>query len=413
MDPIQPLPATQPVPPSVAASNKTSLLRKPGTLLVLALLGIACILCGAYFLWHGLTHESTDDAFVDAHIIAIAPKVSGKILAVHVTDNQEVQKGDLLFEIDPRDCEAVVAQKKAALEAANAQNRSAEASVRQAQAHVRTIEAAYASAKATLNAAQAASKRQHGDMDRNQKLVTGGAISKQDYEHSSMDTVSADANLESRASQLAAAGAFLEEATLQGTVAVSQQSAAQAEIGKAGAELAQAELQLSYTKVTAPEDGRVTNKSIEAGSYVQIGQSLFALVPHQVWVTANFKESQIEKMRAGMPATVTVDAYPGHVLRARVESLQAGSGARFSLMPPENATGNFVKVVQRIPVKIVFTDPLDHLIGPGMSAVPVVAVPESRGALLLVVLLALAGIVAVLAASGVWLRKIRAGEAVS
>jgi membrane fusion protein (multidrug efflux system) len=400
------VPTAQRTPAAAEPSNKPRILRKPWVVLLLAIFAIACILGGARLLWRGLTHESTDDAFVDGHIVAVAPKISGKILAVHVTDNQEVKKGDLLFEIDPHDCESVVAQRKAALEVANSQFRSAEAAVQQARAHVRTIQAAFASAKSTMDAAQAASKRQHGDMDRNQKLVSGGAISKQDFEHSNMDTVTADANLESRASQVTAAAAYLEEATLQGKVADAQQSAAGAEVGKARAELAQAELQLAYTKVTAPEDGRVTNKAIEPGSYVQIGQSLFALVPPEIWVTANFKESQIEKMQAGQPVSVTVDAYPGHVLRARVDSIQAGSGARFSLMPPENATGNFVKVVQRIPVKIVFTEKMDHLVGPGMSAVPVVEVPESRGTAVLIAVLALVATVVVVAVTIVWLRKI-------
>ena len=399
------VPTAKSAPVPAEPSDKTRILRKPWVVLLLAMFAIACILGGARLLWRGLTHESTDDAFVDGHIVAVAPKISGKILAVHVTDNQEVKKGDLLFEIDPHDCESVVAQRKAALEVANSQFHSAEAAVQQARAHVRTIQAAFASAKSTMDAAQAASKRQHGDMDRNQKLVSGGAISKQDFEHSSMDTVTADANLESRASQVTAAAAYLEEATLQGKVADAQQSAAGAEVGKARAELAQAELQLAYTKVTAPEDGRVTNKAIEPGSYVQIGQSLFALVPPEIWVTANFKESQIEKMQAGQPVSVTVDAYPGHVLRACVDSIQAGSGARFSLMPPENATGNFVKVVQRIPVKIVFTEKMDHLVGPGMSAVPVVEVPESRGTAVLIAVLALVAVVVVVAVSVIWLRK--------
>jgi membrane fusion protein (multidrug efflux system) len=373
----------------------------------ISLLAVPGILYGAFFLWHALTHESTDDAFVDGHIVAISPKVAGKILAVHVGDNQDVEKGALLFEIDPRDFEAQVAQKKAALAAAQAQQQSAAASEAQAKAHIKTIDAAVASARATMDAAQAAAKRQQGDLDRNRKLVSGGAISTQDFEHSSMDARTADANLESRAGQVTAAAAYLEEANSQAVVAAAQRVAAEAEIGKANAELDQAELQLSYTKITAPESGHVTAKAIEPGAYVQPGQSVFAIVPHEVWVTANFKESQIGKMRPGQQATITVDAFPGRTWRARVDSLQAGSGARFSLMPPENATGNFVKVVQRIPVKIVFTDPTDHLLGPGMSAVPVVSVPENRGAQLVIIAAALVAVAVVLGLIPVWLRKIR------
>jgi membrane fusion protein (multidrug efflux system) len=411
MNATDPLQTIQPATPPGESSKNAHVLWKPGVIPVLALLAVAGILYGAFFLWHALTHESTDDAFVDGHIVAIAPKISGKILAVHITDNQEVKKGDLLFEIDPRDYEAVVQQKKAALQVASAQYQSAEAAEQQSRAHLRTIEAALGTAKAGMDAAQASAKRQRGDLDRNQKLVSGGAISQQDYEHSSLDTVTADANLETKASEVRSAADYLEEVNLQGKAAEAQRSAAEAEIVKAKAELAQAELQLSYTKVVAPEDGRVTNKAIEPGTYVQTGQSLFALVPHEVWVTANFKESQIGKMRAGQPATVTVDAYPGRALRARVDSIQAGSGARFSLMPPENATGNYVKVVQRVPVKIVFTDSMEHLLGPGMSAVPEVQVPESLVALVVIAVLALVAIVAVFVATIFWLNKIRTGEA--
>ena len=409
MKPVDPLQETPSAPPQAASKDK-SILRKPGAILALALAAIAGILYGASFMEHWLSHEATDDAFVDGHIVSIAPKIPGKILAVHVTDNQEVTKGDLLFEIDPGDCEAVVAQKKALLEAANAQYQSAEAAEQQAQAHVQTIEAAFASAKAAMNAAQAAAKRQRGDLDRNQKLASGGAISKQDFEHSSLDTVTADANLDARVSQVTAASAFLQEAGLQGKAATAQRIAAKAEIGKAKAELSQAELQLSYARITAPESGRVTNKSVEPGAYVQAGQALMAIVPHEVWVTANFKESQIAKIHEGLPATVQVDAFPGHALSARVDSIQAGSGARFSLMPPENATGNFVKVVQRVPVKIVFTEATGHLLGPGMSALPEVKVAETPGNRLLIATLALAAIAVVIVVSFVCLKKNRPGK---
>ncbi|MGH9807184.1 MAG: HlyD family secretion protein, partial [Terriglobia bacterium] len=185
--------------------------------------------------------------------------------------------------------------------------------------------------------------------------------------------------------------------------------AARAEVSEAEAELHQAELQESYTKITAPEAGRVTNKSVEPGDYVQVGQPLFAIVSPQVWVTANFKETQLTDMRPGQPAEVEVDAYPSRALRGHVDSIQAGSGARFSLLPPENATGNFVKVVQRVPVKIVFDEQpgVPRVLGPGMSAVPEVKVKGSFGPAVIVTIVAGLVILLVLGATLWWLGRIR------
>jgi membrane fusion protein (multidrug efflux system) len=367
--------------------KRRSFFNKPGAVWPVALVAIGAIFYGATVMWHLFTHESTDDAFVDGRIIAIAPKVSGKISAVRITDNQEVKKGDPLFEIDPRDYEAAGAQKKAALDVARAREKSAAASLEQARAHVLTIQSGLESAKASMEAASAAAKRQHGDLKRNQKLAAGGAISSQEFEHASLDAVSASANLESKASQMAAFAAFLQEAQTQVVSAESQAAAAKAEVERARADLALSDLQISYTLVTAPEDGRVTNKALEPGAFVQVGQALFALVPREFWVTANFKETQITRIRPGQPVRVKVDAYPGHSFRAKVESIQAGSGARFSLLPPENATGNFVKVVQRIPVKIVFDEKPDSrfLLGPGMSAEPDIKTNESAAVLAVIV----------------------------
>ena len=178
---------------------------------------------------------------------------------------------------------------------------------------------------------------------------------------------------------------------------------------KREAELHQAELQESYTKITAPEAGRVTNKSIEPGDYVQVGQPLFAIVSPKVWVTANFKETQLTDMRPGQPAEIEVDAYPSRSLRGHVDSIQAGSGARFSLLPPENATGNFVKVVQRVPVKIVLDEQpnVQQVLGPGMSAVPDVKVKGAFWPALEVSVVALLAALAVTGATVWWLRKIQ------
>lgn len=372
------------------ASKKRPFLKKPATILIgVALIAIA-IVYSLPIITKSFTHESTDDAFIDGRIIGIAPKVSGKIASVQIKDNQEVKKGDLLFEIDPRDEESILEQRKVALEVAIAQQKNAEAAVQQSEAHVETIQAGYASAKATLEAAMADAKRQHGDLQRNQKLVASGAISAQEFEHSSTSETSANATMESKAKQLDAAAAFLREAKTQVAASIASEHAAAAGVSMAKAQVAQAELQLSYTRVTAPADGRVTNKSVEPGSFVQTGQSLLALVPREIWVTANFKETQITRMRPGQPAEVYIDAFPGHPFRAHLDSIQAGSGSRFSLMPPENATGNYVKVVQRVPVKIVFDETMnsDQWPGPGMSAVPSVQVREAPSRILLIGIIA-------------------------
>jgi membrane fusion protein (multidrug efflux system) len=172
--------------------------------------------------------------------------------------------------------------------------------------------------------------------------------------------------------------------------------------------LRQAKLQESYTKVIAPEAGRVTNKSVEAGNYIQVGQPLFAIVPPTVWVTANFKETQLAEMRPGQPTEVEVDAYPARALHGHVDSIQAGSGARFSLLPPENATGNFVKVVQRVPVKIVLDEQpgVQQVLGPGMSAVPDVKVSNSASALIKVVIVAGLALLLLSVATIWWLRRV-------
>ena len=177
------------------------------------------------------------------------------------------------------------------------------------------------------------------------------------------------------------------------------------------AAIQQAELNLSYTKIFAPEDGRVTKKAVEPGDYVQVGQNLFALVTPECWTTANFKETQLRNMRPGQPAQVSVDAYPDPPLHGHVDSIQAGSGARFSLLPPENATGNYVKVVQRVPVKIVLDEQPDvqRVLGPGMSVVPTVTVSDGAGAIIPVVSIATLLAIGVVVGAALWIGRLRRG----
>ncbi len=390
------------------AEKKTPFFHRRGVVIGAAVVAVVAIIYVATIFFHNLTHEGTDDAFIDAHIVTLASKIAGKISAVKVSDNQFVKKGDMLLEIDPRDIAAMVAQKRAALAVAKAQLENARMSAEQAEAHVKTLEAAYASVQASTNAAAADTAKLRGDLVRNRDLITRGVISAEDFQHSQSDTTSSEATLVSKEKQLQAAAAYAEEGKKQAGSALAQASAAQAKVAEAEAELHQAELQESYTKITAPEAGHVTNKSIEPGDYVQVGQPLFAIVLPKVWVTANFKETQLTDMRPGQPAKIEVDAYPSRSLRGHVDSVQAGSGARFSLLPPENATGNFVKVVQRVPVKIVLDEQpkVEQVLGPGMSAVPDVKVKGAFWPALEVSVVGLLAALAVIGATVWWLRKI-------
>ncbi|MFB3785248.1 MAG: HlyD family secretion protein [bacterium] len=407
-------------------------------LVLLAVLGAGGLAWGGHLYFHNLLYESTDNAFIEGDVIAVAPKVAGHITALHVTDNQIVPEGGLLCEIDPRDYQMRVEEARAGLSGAQAQWRTAEANlqvvrtqaaadvaeassavrtararmditrdkVNQAQAAAAAARAALDNARALVKAAEAEQQRAAADLARFQKLDPR-ALSRQEYDLASSAAVSSDAQLEAARKRVTAEEAALEEARAAYQLSLSSVkeaesqvaeslarydaalsapgriAAAEAEVEQWKAEtvrrqtaLAEAELNLSYTRITAPRTGRVTRRSIERGAYVVPGQAMLALVPQDLWVVANFKETQLTDMKPGQDVTIRVDTYPDHLLRGKVDSLQAGTGARFSLLPPENAIGNYVKVVQRVPVKIVFTEPLDpalHL-GPGMSVVPHVRV---------------------------------------
>jgi len=346
---------------------------------------------------HAWAHESTDDAFIEGRVIPISPKVAGQVANVHVTDNQHVQAGEVLVELDPRDFVVRLAQARAALEVVLARHKAAErdvelttvtsgADVQQAAARVEAARSNLQTTRAQVVAAEAEATRDDADVRRYQQLYGEEVVSRQQLDR-------AVAAARASAAQLAAAGKRVAEAEAQlgealgrlaeahaapQRVAVSQSAVetVRAEVEQARAAVQQAELDLSYAKIVAPEAGRVTRKSIEEGAYVQVGQALLALVPDDLWVVANFKETQLTYLRPGQPVEIAVDAYPNSTFTGHVESIQAGTGARFSLLPPENATGNYVKVVQRVPVKIVFDalpDPQPAL-APGMSVVPEVKV---------------------------------------
>ena len=327
-------------------------------IMLLFLVLLAGILFGVRYYLHARAYESTDDAFIEGHVIQISPRVAGHVIDVPVIDNQMVQKGDLLVAIDPRDFEVRLARARAA-------ESSAHGKLREAETQLPVARANQGQAEAEVQAAEANATQRESDLKRLEQL--GELVTQRQ-----MDEATAAAR--SSRAQLAAARKRAAAAAAQVTAAESQVQTAQAELHQAAVAVEQADLELSYTRVVAPEEGRVTRKSVEPGVYVQPGQALMAIVPRQVWVVANFKETQLTRMRPGQPVEIRVDTYPGKVFKGHVDSIQAGSGARFSLLPPENATGNFVKVVQRFPVKIVFDAPTDTFLAPGMSVRPEVKV---------------------------------------
>lgn len=339
--------------------------------------GLAVLLYfGLGYLAETLTHESTDDAFIAGHIISIAPRIAGQVSAVHILDNQLVHSNDLLVEIDPADYATTVAQKQAAAESQDANYKTAIAAYELMQVKVTTAEDSARKAKADADAAGATAKISQSDFDRAAKLRKQNTISQQEFDTAQAANTKAQADWKSAVENEAVESSKVDEARSTLVAAREEAGMALAQWQESQTNVAAAALNLSYTKIYAPADGRITRKAVEVGDYVQAGQELFSIVPNDVWVVANFKESQLRDMQPGQPATVAIDALGGRTFRAHVDSIQAGSGAQFSLLPPENATGNFVKVVQRVPVKIVFDEPLpaNHTIGPGLSVTPEVEI---------------------------------------
>jgi membrane fusion protein (multidrug efflux system) len=336
------------------------------------------VIIGLVFFAHFQSYESTDDAFIDVHSVNISSKVAGRVARVLVTDNQEVKKGDVLVELDPRDFDAQVNEQKAALNSAVAQLDAARAGLEQGLAHVLTLQATVESDQAAAEAARAQADLSAKDLKRSEDLYNQKVVSSHDLDNARASAKASQETLNSDLKKVVSDQAQVNEAKAQVGAITALVQSQQAKIDQSTASLDTATLNQSYSKVYAPEDGRVTRKSVAAGDYVQAGQSMFALVPDNVWVTANFKESQIGLMRPGQPVEIDVDALPGHKFDGRVDSIQAGSGAAFSLLPPENATGNYVKVVQRVPVKLVFNRQPDAglPLGPGESVVPTVKVQD-------------------------------------
>jgi len=427
--------------------------KRRGVIIIAAVVLVLGAIFGVRYWLYARSHESTDDAFIDGHIVQVSPKVSGYVAKIYVSDNQQVKEGDLLAELDARDYEVKLQQAQAALDAGLARENEAKsnvsltratssATVQQARAAVQrsrsevqsqragaassssraseaasavsTAQANVAQAQAQVVAAQADVTRANADVERYRALYAKDEISKQQLDQAVAVASTAAAQLEAARQKVTAAEAQVNQARAAQTAAASTAQQAQTQISGAQAgvnealgrlaqanaapqqvavseaqaktagatteqlraAVAQAELELSYTKIYAPDSGRVTRKSVEEGALLQVGQPMLAIVPGDVWVTANFKESQIGQMSPGQSVEISVDAYPDKTFKGHIDSIQAGTGARFSLIPPENATGNYVKVVQRVPVKIVFDEPPDpkHMLAPGMSVVPEVKV---------------------------------------
>jgi membrane fusion protein (multidrug efflux system) len=366
---------SKPAPPPAVNGAKLAKLNSPwfiwpatGVLAVLLFFGLD-------YLVTALTHESTDDAFIEGHVVSIAPRISGQVSAVHVLDNQMVRSNELLVEIDPADYSTTASQKQSSADAQEANYTAFLAALDLMSVKVATAEATADQSKADADAAQATDARAQADFQRSQELRKQNTISQQEFDAAQAAVREADANLAAAKQKAIADVSKIKEAKAQLDATKAAVGMALAQFRQSQANVQAAQLDLSYTKIYAPCDGHVTRKSVEPGDYVQTGQTLFSIVPGDVWVVANFKESQLKKMKPGQLALVEIDAL-GKSLRAHVDSIQAGSGARFSLLPPENATGNYVKVVQRVPVKILFDEPLpaDHVLGPGLSVAPSVRV---------------------------------------
>jgi membrane fusion protein (multidrug efflux system) len=387
-------------------------------LAVVLVLAVAGVLVG----WRLLSgKESTDDARVDGHVYAVSARVGGTVQAVEVVENQVVEAGAILVKIDDRDYRVALQKAEADLSTAQARHRevatqlpvssveaasknsSAKASLARAQTTVESAQRDLEVARARLTTARSRVKesevnydRAVKDLDRMKPLIAKDEISKQQYDGfvAAADAAKAAVNSAQASVTEAESGIALAEARVnesKSSVGIAESeveaaaaaphevtasrariSGASAEIERARAAVEQARLNLEYAVVRAPVAGIVSRKNVEIGSVIQGGQPLMAVVPlKDVWITANFKETQLNEIRVGQEAEIQIDAYGGTVFRARVDSISAATGARFSLLPPENASGNFVKVVQRVPVKLVLTATPDaeHVLRPGMSAV--------------------------------------------
>ncbi len=302
---------------------------------------IVLLICSGIYLVNEMKYESTDDAYVENISVSVSPKVSGQIENVYIKDNQYVKAGELVATIDSADYKVKVDQ---------------------AAANYEKIKYNQSNARANLIAAESNIELAKKDLDRYKNLYDKGAVSKQTLDAAEVKYNNAKAGLTQ---------------AQQSLLSENNKTVADADLANAKAAKDKADLDLSYTKIYAPQSGTVASRRVEKGMYVNVGSPLFSLVPDEVWVIANFKENQLRYMKPGQKVDIKIDTYPDHVFEGKIDSIQRASGAKSSLFPPENAVGSFVKIVQRIPVKIVFTEKIDkekYNVVPGMSVVPRVRV---------------------------------------
>ena len=349
------VPNPHPAPHSAAPPEPPPASKSKLPLAIGAAALVIFIVVAAFFVVPEWYSESTDDAYVEAHLTTVTAKVPAYVQTLHVDDNSTVKTGELLVELDPRDYVVAVDVARANLEAAQSRLKEADTRIGIAAADV-------AQARAELVVARANAVLADSNLKRLHSVADARAVSNE-----RIDT--ATAAFDSTRATVTAAETKVRSSLATADLSRAQVKTAEASVAQAEAALDQANLNLSYTKITAVLGGTVASKTVEEGNYVQPGQTLLSLVPVAPYVVANFKETQLERIRPGQTARVHVDAYPHLKLKAHVDSLQRGTGSVFALLPPENATGNFVKVVQRIPVKIVFDDPGEAAkwISPGMS----------------------------------------------
>ncbi|MDB5253009.1 MAG: HlyD family secretion protein [Flaviaesturariibacter sp.] len=335
--------------------------KKSKTFLIVLIL---LVVFGAWFgiskYTHAQHHEETDNAHIEANISPVIPRVAGYVADVRVRDNQPVKKGDTLVVLDDRDLRLKVAQAEAALATAKSNLGAAEATTTAATANIGTARASVSTIDAQIETAKVSVWRTQKDYERYANLVKDHSVTQQQYEQALAAKQTAERQLQVLEEQRAQAAQQTRAVATQSTATSSQVGVAATLIRQREVDVENARLNLSYTVITAQADGLVSKVSVQPGQYIQPGQSLFSIVLNdQLWVIGNFKETQLDKMKLGQKVSVHVDAFPGHAFEARVTSFSPATGSSFALLPPDNATGNFVKVVQRLPVKIEFANPSD------------------------------------------------------
>ena len=333
---------------------------------------------------HILTHQDTEDAYVTGTIHSISSRLPGVVEQILVAENTEVKAGQVLVKLDTRDLALRLEQAQAALQHNNAQLAQADAKLAEVISQNELAKSGVSLAKANVTRDEARVEKAHRDLKRVEDLRKNGqgAMSEADYDDAKINVRTSEATLASTKASLDAAMAYIDTAKARDAFAHAEIDAAKAQLKTAESNVKDAELQISYATVTAPVAGRVSRKAVEVGNHIQAGQSLFALVEPDVWVQANFKETQMTGLKVGTEVDLEVDAVPGRHFKGRVDSFSAASGAQFALLPPDNATGNFTKVVQRVPVKILF-DPASiadvrEQIRPGLSVVASIAIEKEK-----------------------------------